>query len=71
MAGIRATTIAGLGLTVMGQSEVSEGLRVAGPDLHLPPLPAADIMVYYRTRELAGLAASLASHVRALTTERS
>jgi DNA-binding transcriptional LysR family regulator len=64
MTGIRATVIAGLGLSVMGTSEVGEGLRIIGNELNLPRLPSADIMVYYRTRDLAQVAASLASEIR-------
>jgi DNA-binding transcriptional LysR family regulator len=66
MTGIRATVIAGLGLSVMGTSEVGEGLRIIGSELNLPRLPSADIMVYYRTRELAQAAKSLASEIRTL-----
>ena len=36
MTGIRATVIAGLGLSVMGESEVGEGLRIVGSELNLP-----------------------------------
>jgi DNA-binding transcriptional LysR family regulator len=66
MTGIRATVIAGLGLSVMGASEIGEGLRIIGNELNLPRLPSADIMVYYRTRELAQVAKSLASEIRTL-----
>lgn len=66
MTGIRATVIAGLGLSVMGVSEVGEGLRIIGHELNLPRLPSADIMVYYRTRDLAQVAKSLASEIRTL-----
>jgi len=66
MTGIRATVIAGLGLSVMGESEVGEGLRMVGRELNLPRLPPADIMVYYRTRDLADAANGLASEIRAL-----
>ncbi|MFO0991247.1 MAG: LysR family transcriptional regulator [Hyphomicrobiales bacterium] len=65
MTGIRATVIAGLGLTVMGDSEVGEGLRAVGNELNLPRLPPADIMVYYRTRDFANAAKALATEVRA------
>ena len=65
MTGIRATVIAGLGLSVMGESEVGEGLRIVESELNLPRLPSADIMVYYRTRELAKAASSLATEIRA------
>jgi DNA-binding transcriptional LysR family regulator len=67
MTGIRATVIAGLGLSVMGKSEVGEGLRIIGNELNLPRLPSADIMVYYRTRGLAEVAESLATEIRALS----
>ena len=64
MAGIRATVIAGLGVTVMGQSEVSEGLRVIGNEFPLPQLPQASIMLYYRNRDFDESARSFAAHVR-------
>jgi DNA-binding transcriptional LysR family regulator len=66
MTGIRATVIAGLGLSVMGESEVGEGLRAIGNELNLPQLPPADIMVYYRTRDFARAAKALATEVRAV-----
>src|SRR5262245_50893057 len=47
MAGVRASVIAGLGLSVMGQSEVTEGLRVVGPEVGLPRLPFAELVIYY------------------------
>lgn len=65
MTGIRASVIAGLGLSVMGETEVGEGLRVVGTELDLPRLPPADIMIYYRTPELAKVANSLATEIRA------
>ena len=66
MTGIRATVIAGLGLSVMGESELGEGLRAVGSELDLPRLPPADIMVYYRTRDFANAAKVLATEVRAI-----
>jgi len=66
MTGIRATVIAGLGLSVMGESEVGEGLRMVGRELNLPHPPPADIMVYYRTRDFANVANGLATEIRAL-----
>jgi DNA-binding transcriptional LysR family regulator len=65
MTGVRATVIAGLGLSVMGESEVGEGLRAVGNELNLPRPPPADIMVYYRTRDFAKAAKALATEVRA------
>ena len=64
MAGIRATVIAGLGITVMGRSEVTEGMRIIDNDLSLPPIPPADIMIYYRKRDLKDSTESLARYVR-------
>jgi DNA-binding transcriptional LysR family regulator len=66
MTGIRATVIAGLGLSAMGKSEVGEGLRIIESELNLPRLPSADIMVYYRTRDLAKVAKALAAEIRGL-----
>ena len=64
MAGVRATVIAGLGITVMGQSEVTEGMRVIGGELQLPPLRPAAIMLYYRSQDFDEAAQSLAVHLR-------
>jgi DNA-binding transcriptional LysR family regulator len=64
MAGVRATVIAGLGITIMGQSEVTEGLRIIGNELTLPQLPPAAIMIYYRSREFDEAAESLARHLQ-------
>ncbi|MEI7601023.1 MAG: LysR family transcriptional regulator [Aestuariivirga sp.] len=64
MAGVRATVIAGLGITIMGQSEVTEGLRIIGSELSLPQLPPAAIMIYYRSKDLDEAAQSLSKHVR-------
>jgi DNA-binding transcriptional LysR family regulator len=64
MAGVRATVIAGLGIAIMGQSEVTEGLRNIGSELALPQLPPAAIMIYYRSNDLDEAAQSLSRHVR-------
>jgi DNA-binding transcriptional LysR family regulator len=64
MAGVRATVIAGLGITIMGQSEVTEGLRVISSELALPQIPPASIMIYYRSHDLDDAAQSLSRHVR-------
>jgi DNA-binding transcriptional LysR family regulator len=64
MAGVRASVIAGLGLSVMGQSEVTEGLRVVGPETGLPQLPYAQLVIYYRTREFEPAAQAFAAHLR-------
>jgi DNA-binding transcriptional LysR family regulator len=64
MAGVRATVIAGLGITVMGQSEVTEGLRIIGSEFSLPQLPPAAIMIYYRSNDFNESTRSLANHVR-------
>jgi DNA-binding transcriptional LysR family regulator len=63
MAGVRATVIAGLGISVMGASEVTEGLRIIGSEIVLPPLASATIMIYHRAG-LDDAAQSLAGHVR-------
>ena len=63
MAGVRATVIAGLGISVMGASEVTEGLRIIGSEIVLPPLAPANIMIYHRAG-LDDAAQSLAGHVR-------
>jgi DNA-binding transcriptional LysR family regulator len=64
MAGVRATVIAGLGIAIMGQSEVTEGLRNIGSELALPQLPPAAIMIYYRSNEMDEAAQGLSHHVR-------
>jgi DNA-binding transcriptional LysR family regulator len=64
MAGARASVIAGLGMSVMGQSEVTEGLRVVGPETGLPRLPFVQLVIYYRTREFEPAAQAFAAHLR-------
>jgi DNA-binding transcriptional LysR family regulator len=64
MAGVRATVIAGLGITAMGQSEVTEGLQIIGSEFALPQLPPVTIMIYYRSRDLDEAARALAQYVR-------
>lgn len=64
IAGVRATVIAGLGITVLGQSEVTEGLQVIGSEFDLPQLPPVTIMIYYRNRDLDEAARCLAQYVR-------
>lgn len=64
MAGVRASVIAGLGMSVMGQSEVTEGLRVLGSEMGLPRLPLAQLMIYCRTKEFEPAAQAFAAHLR-------
>ena len=64
MAGGCASVIAGLGVLIMGQSEVTEGLRMVGPEIGLPRLPFAQLVIYYRTREFEPAAQAFAAHLR-------
>lgn len=64
MAGIRASVIAGIGITAMGKTEVTEGLRILGTDSGLPKLMDAEVMIYFRDNEFEGVAKALAAHVR-------
>jgi DNA-binding transcriptional LysR family regulator len=64
IAGVRATVIAGLGITALGQSEVTEGLQIIGSEYDLPQLPPVTIMIYYRDRALDEAARRLAQYVR-------
>lgn len=64
IAGVRATVIAGLGITALGQSEVTEGLQIIGSEFDLPQLPPVTIMIYYRDRALDEAARRLAQYVR-------
>ena len=64
IAGVRATVIAGLGVTALGQSEVTEGLEIIGSEFDLPQLPPVTIMIYYRDRALDEAARRLAQYVR-------
>ncbi|CAN5556779.1 LysR substrate-binding domain-containing protein [soil metagenome] len=63
MTGVRATVVAGLGISVMGRSEVSEGLRIVNNDFALPRLPAAEIMLYFRSPDMGETARLLAGHI--------
>ncbi|MDY0883588.1 LysR substrate-binding domain-containing protein [Dongia soli] len=64
MAGIRASVIAGLGITAMGKTEVTEGLRILGPEYSLPKLADADVVIYFRDKEFESVAHALATHIR-------
>ncbi|WP_296745430.1 LysR substrate-binding domain-containing protein [Mesorhizobium sp.] len=64
MAGIRASVIAGIGVTAMGRSEVTEGLRILGTDSGLPKLSEAEVAIYYRDKAFEPVAKTLAAHVR-------
>jgi DNA-binding transcriptional LysR family regulator len=64
MAGVRASVIAGLGISVMAKAEVTEGLRALGPDIGLPSLPAAQLVIYYRIRDFEPAAQAFAAHLR-------
>ncbi len=64
IAGVRATVIAGLGITALGRSEVTEGLQIIGSEFDLPQLPPVTIMIYYRNRDLDEAARRLAQYVR-------
>jgi hypothetical protein len=48
----------------MGQTEVNDGLRIIGAEARLPRLPAAEIVIYYRSKEFEHVAQALAGHVR-------
>ena len=50
MAGIRASVIAGIGVTAMGKTEVTEGLRILSTDSGLPRLSDADVVIYFRDK---------------------
>ncbi len=64
MAGVRASVIAGIGITAMGKTEVTEGLRILGPEYGLPRLTDADVVIYFRDKEFESVAQALAAHVR-------
>ncbi|KJS10538.1 MAG: LysR family transcriptional regulator [Hoeflea sp. BRH_c9] len=64
MAGIRASVIAGIGVTAMGKTEVTEGLRIMGADSGLPRLSDANVMICYRDKAFETAAKALAAHVR-------
>jgi DNA-binding transcriptional LysR family regulator len=64
MVGVRASVLAGLGVSVMGKTEINEGLRAIGAEARLPRLPDADVGICYRDSELAPYAQALAAHVR-------
>jgi DNA-binding transcriptional LysR family regulator len=67
MAGVRATVVAGLGISVMGESEISEGLRIIGNDFALPRLPTEEIMLYYRSSDMNDVAHFLAAQISRAT----
>lgn len=63
LAGIRAAVLGGLGLTVLAQSTVADGMRVLGPESRLPDLPSVDIMLHQGSRRLRPAAQELARHL--------
>lgn len=64
MAGIRASVIAGIGVTVMGKTEVTEGLRILSAESGLPRLSDAQVVIYFRDKSFENVARALAAHVR-------
>ena len=64
MAGIRASVIAGIGVTAMGKTEVTEGLHILGTDSGLPRLSDAEVVIYFRDKAFESVAKGLAAHVR-------
>jgi len=64
MTGIRAAVIAGIGITVMGQSELTPDLRKLGPEDGLPSLPSAPMALYYNSDKYTAMGRSLAVHMR-------
>ena len=64
MAGIRASVIAGIGVTVMGKTEVTEGLRILSTESGLPRLSDAEVVIYFRDKGFENVAKALAAHVR-------
>jgi len=63
MAGIRATVVAGLGISVMGRSEISEGLRIIKSDFALPRLPDGGAVLYYKSSAMRDTAQALAGQI--------
>lgn len=57
--GIQAAVIAGLGVTVLGQSFAQNGLKVIPPSEHWPALPTAEVSVIGEKPELQHLARPL------------
>lgn len=64
VAGVRASVIAGIGITAMGKTEVTEGLRILGTDSGLPRLSDAEVVIYFRDKAFESVARALAAHVR-------
>jgi DNA-binding transcriptional LysR family regulator len=64
MTGVRAAVLAGIGITVMGRSEVTDGLRVLGTEHGLPRLPETEILLYHATDRYHRMAQPLAQHIR-------
>jgi DNA-binding transcriptional LysR family regulator len=64
MMGIRASVIAGIGVTAMGKTEVTEGLRILNSDSGLPRLSDAEVVIYFRDKSFESAAMALAEHIR-------
>ncbi len=61
--GLQAAVRAGLGVTVLSKNMVPEGLRLAGGELGLPPLPDTEIALYRAPGSPSRAAALLAEHI--------
>ncbi|MGN6550630.1 MAG: LysR substrate-binding domain-containing protein [Pararhizobium sp.] len=64
MTGVRAAVIAGIGVTVVGQSELTPDLRGIGPEEGLPSLSNAPMVLYYNSDDYTAMGRSLAVHMR-------
>jgi hypothetical protein len=50
LTGVRAATLAGLGITPLPASALIAGLRILGVEEGLPPLPDLDFAIYEKAR---------------------
>ncbi len=61
--GLQAAVRAGLGITVLSKDMVPPGLRIIGPEQHLPQLPDTEIALYRAPGKLGRAAEMLAEHI--------
>jgi DNA-binding transcriptional LysR family regulator len=63
LAGVQAAVIAGLGVGVIGQSTVLDGMQVLGPNAPFSPLQPSEIALRRTSSELSPAARHLADHI--------
>ena len=63
LASVQAAVVAGLGIGVVGESTVLDGMKVLGPDAPFSPLQPSEIVLRRSSSDLSPAAKHLADHI--------